>query len=112
MLSRKQLQQQEKLNNLNTTSLRLIPVLAEFTDIDGLIHTNENEIEKLGYMTPRLVSTAIDGLIRNGWVKRDDKGNLYSLYTCRPTNEGNGFHYINLYKFFKKIYLKRCISVK
>jgi len=102
MLNREQLQQQDKLNLLNTTSLRLIPILAESVDLDGLIQVSEDQIKELGYMTPKLVPSAIEGLLNIGWIRKGQDGKLYSLYTCNTSPENKAFYYINFFKIFKK----------
>jgi hypothetical protein len=102
MLSRELLQQQDRLALLNTISLRLIPALAQYADLDGLIDISEDEIKKLGYMTPKLVPTAMEGLLKTGWIRKSADGKWYCTYTCHTTPENKGFYYINLYKVFKK----------
>lgn len=107
MLIRKLLQQQDRLALLNTTSFRLIPVLAEKSDVDGLLHFSMNEIKEQGYMTPKLVPDAIKGLLNIGWIRQGTAGKLYSTYTCHTTPETKGFYYINLYKLFQKDVFKK-----
>ncbi|MED1202589.1 hypothetical protein [Heyndrickxia acidicola] len=114
MLDKHKLQQQDKLNLLNTTSLRIIPILAEHTDLDGMINISVNEIKKLGFMTPKLVPTALDRLVKVGWIRKTSDGKMFALYTCNTTHENKDFYYINTYKVFKedafkKMY-KRAIS--
>lgn len=106
MLNRDRLKQQDKLSLLNTISLRLIPVIAERVDYDGLIHITEEQIKSMGYMTPKLVPAAIKGLVDNGWISKGENGQLYSLFTCNTTPENKSFYYINLYKLFRKATFK------
>ena len=107
MLNRELLQRQNKLTLLNTTSLRLIPVLAEKSDMDGLLHFSIDEIKEQGYMTPKLVPAAIEGLLNIGWIRQGADGKLYSSYTCSTSPESKGFYYINLYKLFQKDVFKK-----
>lgn len=107
MLIRERLQQQDKLILLNTTSLRLIPLLSERSDLDGLIHFSIDEIKRQGFMTEKLVPAALEGLEKIGWLRKGVGGRYYSMYTCHTTPENKGFYYINQYKLFQKDVFKK-----
>lgn len=102
MIIRERLQQQDKLNLLKTTSLRLLPIIAEQADMDGLLNISVNEIKELGYMTPKLVPAAIESLVKAGWIYTNEDGKMFASYTCNTTPDNKGFYYINLFKVFKK----------
>lgn len=100
MLNREILQQQSKLNLLNTVSLRIMPLLAGVSDLDGLVQITMDQIKEKGFMTKKLVPAAIEGLLNAGLLRRDQDGNLYNLFTCNTSEDKKDFYYINVYKFF------------
>jgi hypothetical protein len=102
MLRRDLLLQQNKLNLLNTISLRIMPLLAGESDYDGLVQISMDEIKEKGYMTKKLVPAAIEGLLNLGLLRKSEDGKLYNLFSCHTESDNKGFYYINLYKFFSK----------
>jgi|GEM_PF-6165319 len=102
MLNRAILQQQSKLNLLNTISLRIMPLLAGVSDLDGLVQISVDQIKEKGYMTKKLVPTAIEGLLNVGLLRKDENGKLYSLFSTNTEPNNKGFYYINIFKFFSK----------
>ncbi len=100
MLNREILQQHNKLNLLNTISLRIMPLLAAQADFDGYIGISIDEIKEKGYMTKRLVPAAIDALLNVGLLRQDEDGKLYNLFSYNTDVNKKGFYYINLFKVF------------
>lgn len=106
MLNREILLQQSRLNLLNTISLRIMPLLAGATDLDGLVQISGEQIKEKGYMTKKLVPAAIEGLLNAGFLRKDQEGKLYNLFSCNTDANKKGYYYINLFKFFDKGYFK------
>ncbi|MED4454880.1 hypothetical protein [Metabacillus fastidiosus] len=106
------LQQKELFNLLyqfNTTSLRLIPYLESHADYDGLIGVSEWQIKEEGFMTPNLVPSALEGLIKFGWIHKNTAGEMYLKY---KVDYNKGFYRINPHSVFGeavKSMHKRCL---
>lgn len=87
------------LTQLNTTSLRLLPYLENNADFDGLITVSKWEIENEGFMTPKLVVPAIEGLLKNGLIYRNNDEELFLNYA-----KGSNTSYFNI--IFKSEFTK------
>lgn len=102
MLKREILLQQSKLNLLNTISLRIMPLLAGESDFDGQLQISVEDIKEKGYMTKKLVPSAIEGLLNIGLLRKDENGKLYNLFSTHTEPNNKGFYYVNIFKFFSK----------
>lgn len=88
------------LSQLNTTSLRLLPYLENNADFDGLIIVSKWQIENEGFMTPKLVGPAIESLLKNGLLYRNNYEELFLNYTH---SSDIGFFNISIESKFTKV---------
>lgn len=93
------LMQIDNLSKLPAISLRLLPLLASKTDIDGRINITVNEIENAGIMSKKVVKDALYNLEKENWIYREEDY-YYSNFNVNSEESRKDYHYINLYKFF------------
>lgn len=71
-INRKMLMQIDNLCKLPTVSLRLLPLLASKTDIDGRINITISEIENAGIMSKKVVKDALYNLEKEKWIYSEE----------------------------------------
>ena len=98
-INRKMLMQIDNLSKLPSISLRLLPLLASKTDIDGRINITISEIENAGIMSKKVVKDALYNLEKEKWIYREEDY-YYSNFNVNSEESRKDYHYINLYKFF------------
>lgn len=98
-INRKMLMQVDNLRKLPSISLKLIPLLASKTDIDGRINITISEIENARIMSKKVVKEALYNLEKENWIYRT--GNYYySNFNVNSDESRKDYYYINIYKFF------------
>lgn len=98
-INRKMLMQVDNLRKLPSISLKLIPLLASKTDIDGRINITISEIENARIMSKKVVKEALYNLEKENWIYRT--GNYYySNFNVNSEESRKDYYYINIYKFF------------
>lgn len=91
---------QNKLINLTTKALRLIPHLEMMTDIDGRIYSSVEDIKKENLITPRLIPAALKECEKFGFITKNADGSYKNNFHYLTTGEEKQFKYINVYDFF------------
>jgi hypothetical protein len=90
-----------RLNQLTTKSLRFLPILESFTDIDRKILTSVEDLKEKGIVTARLIPAMLEELVKFRYLTKDKNGNYYNNYHYSTNKNEKKYSYINLYEFME-----------
>ena len=88
-----------KLENLSTKALRLIPYLEIHTDFDKKIFLSVYDIKESNIVSPRLVPAALRELEDNGYITKQQDGTYINNYHHVSKGSDKGRQYANAYDF-------------